>query len=142
MKIYVASSWRNQHYPTVVKCLKDLGHEVYDFRTDGAFRFSEVDPDWKDWNTVTYKDMVWNHPHCTKAFKLDFGAMQWADAMLMVGPCGRSAHLEMGWACGQGLHTAVLLLEPQEPELMYRMIGKVLDGLGELLDWGMELHEK
>lgn len=31
-KIYVASSWRNQHYPEVVRRLREAGHEVYDFR--------------------------------------------------------------------------------------------------------------
>lgn len=31
-KIYVASSWRNQHQPQVVSFLREQGHEVYDFR--------------------------------------------------------------------------------------------------------------
>ena len=31
-KIYVASSWRNQYFPDVVKILREYGHEVYDFR--------------------------------------------------------------------------------------------------------------
>ena len=30
-KIYVASSWRNQYFPEVVKKLREYGHEVYDF---------------------------------------------------------------------------------------------------------------
>ena len=28
--IYVASSWRNEYYPEVVKALREAGHEVYD----------------------------------------------------------------------------------------------------------------
>lgn len=32
MKIYVASSWRNTYYPSVVSALRDAGHDVYDFR--------------------------------------------------------------------------------------------------------------
>lgn len=32
MRIYVASSWRNTHQPEVVAKLRELGHEVYDFR--------------------------------------------------------------------------------------------------------------
>lgn len=31
-KIYVASSWRNVFQQDVVGILRDLGHEVYDFR--------------------------------------------------------------------------------------------------------------
>ena len=32
MKLYIASSWRNEYYPDVVKTLREAGHEVYDFR--------------------------------------------------------------------------------------------------------------
>lgn len=32
MKIYVASSWRNQYQPEVVATLRAVGHEVYDFK--------------------------------------------------------------------------------------------------------------
>ena len=32
MKIYVASSWRNERHPGVVELLRIAGHEVYDFR--------------------------------------------------------------------------------------------------------------
>ena len=35
MKIYVASSWRNEFQHNVVKALREDGHEVYDFREDG-----------------------------------------------------------------------------------------------------------
>lgn len=31
-KIYVASSWRNSFQQDVVKFLRDVGHEVYDFK--------------------------------------------------------------------------------------------------------------
>lgn len=31
MKIYVASSWRNEYYPEVVQKLRDAGFDVYDF---------------------------------------------------------------------------------------------------------------
>ena len=31
-KIYVASSWRNVFQQDVVNILRDLGHEVYDFK--------------------------------------------------------------------------------------------------------------
>lgn len=31
-KVYVASSWRNKHYPEVVKQLKSHGFDAYDFR--------------------------------------------------------------------------------------------------------------
>ena len=44
-KIYVASSWRNPYQPEVVKKLRELGHQVFDFRNppDGKGGFF-----WKD----------------------------------------------------------------------------------------------
>ena len=57
-KIYVASSWRNQYFPEVVKKLREYGHEVYDFRNPphdhGAFMWKNVDPDFEKW---TVKDL-------------------------------------------------------------------------------------
>jgi hypothetical protein len=51
-------------------------------------------------------------------------------------PCGRSAHLEAGWAIGQGKPTAILLHEDKfEPELMYRMADLIACDPGEVCDW-------
>ena len=36
MRVYVASSWRNEHQPIVVSCLRDAGYQVYDFIADCA----------------------------------------------------------------------------------------------------------
>lgn len=47
-KIYVASSWRNPFQQEVVNILRDLGHEVYDFKNpphgNGGFQWSDIDP--------------------------------------------------------------------------------------------------
>lgn len=47
-KIYVASSWRNVFQQDVVNILRDLGHEVYDFKNpphgNGGFKWSDIDP--------------------------------------------------------------------------------------------------
>ena len=44
MKVYVASSWRNEVYPRVVEALREAGHEVYDFRHQSV---SWEEFDWK-----------------------------------------------------------------------------------------------
>ena len=49
MKIYVASSWRNEFQPVVVAILRADGHQVYDFKDEEGFHWTEVDGDWKDW---------------------------------------------------------------------------------------------
>ena len=50
-KIYVASSWRNEYQQEVVKVLRELGHEVYDFKNPEGrtgFQWSAIDKDWQN----------------------------------------------------------------------------------------------
>ena len=65
----------------------------------------------------------------------DFAAMQRADTFVLVLPCGKSAHLELGWAVGAGKRTAVLHEDPCEPELMYRMVDHLAPSMVSLLRW-------
>lgn len=111
MRIYVASSWRNIYQPEVVRLCRAAGHQTYDFRNPGpdnnGFRWSEIDRDWQSWNFDRYRERL-NHPVAARGFKLDMDALRACDACLLVHPCGRSAHLELGWAAGAGKRTAVL----------------------------------
>lgn len=59
--------------------------------------------------------------------------LEWADTCVLVLPCGRSAHLEAGWAVGSGMALVTLLLGVLEPELMYRMAHKIVVSVEELL---------
>lgn len=93
-----------------------------------------------DWVDVgTYRWMV-DHPLAIEGFAADFGAMQRADTFVMVLPCGKSAHLELGWAVGAGKRTAILLEDPVEPELMYRMVDFMARDVEQLLAW-MGVHD-
>lgn len=58
--------------------------------------------------------------------------MQWADAFVLVMPCGRSAHLELGWVCGAKKKTYILFSDG-EPELMYKLVDYVVCSLDQLL---------
>jgi len=51
----------------------------------------------------------------------------------LVLPCGRSAHLELGWFCGQGKQT-IVLLDQMEPELMVKMVDHICISLDEVRD--------
>ncbi len=138
MKIYVASSWRNEHQSEVVQSIRDWGHEVYDFRNpdddNHGFSWGLIDDHWKSWSIDEYR-VALDHPIATAGYHSDFNAMQWADAFVLVMPCGRSAHLEAGWAIGAGKPTAILLLEPAEPELMYKMASRIVPDMGALKNW-------
>jgi nucleoside 2-deoxyribosyltransferase len=66
-----------------------------------------------------------DHPLAAAGFAADFKAMEWADACVLVLPCGRSAHVEAGWMKGAGKKVFAYMPEAQEPELMY----KLFDGI-------------
>jgi hypothetical protein len=136
--VYVASSWRNPFQPAVIQTLKVAGIPHYDFRHpepgDNGFAWSEIDSDWLNWTPEQYVKQL-EHPLAVDGFAKDFAAMERADTFVLVLPCGRSAHLELGWAVGMGKRTAVLLDESPEPELMYRMVDYLAVSLFDLLGW-------
>jgi hypothetical protein len=145
VKLYVASSWRNSLQPTIVADLRAPGHEVYDFRHPPGgdhlgFSWSDVDPEWTSWTPEQYVAAL-DHPIAVAGFESDFGAMQWADAGVLILKSGRSAHLEAGWFVGQG-KPLWILLDPDEfgqdaghhvTELMYRMATGIHTTIFDLL---------
>lgn len=135
MKIYVASSWRNQYQQEVVELLRKLGHEVYDFMNPPAktgFQWSEIDPNWKIWTPKQWRKLLEN-PIAEEGFNSVFNAMKWADVCVMVLPCGRSANTEAGWMAGSGKRVFVYVPEPIEPELMYKIYDGILCSAEELI---------
>lgn len=131
-RIYVASSWRNPLQGAVVIMLRTAGFEVYDFKDEGGFRWSDIDSNWKQWTNDEYVKAL-DHSLALKGYKQDFDAMKWADTFVLVQPCGRSAHLELGWACGADKKTAILLGEEIEPELMAKLADFNTDNMHDLL---------
>ncbi|MCK5013645.1 MAG: hypothetical protein KAS66_07485 [Candidatus Omnitrophica bacterium] len=136
MKIYVASSWRNYRQPNVVNNLRGAGHEVYDFRQpgegDNGFHWSEIDIDWQNWTPEQYITNLSN-PIAEDGYKKDYNAILWADACVLVMPCGRSAHLEAGYFVGAN-KKLIILIDDGEPELMYKLADNVCITTDEVID--------
>jgi hypothetical protein len=128
MRIYVASSWRNELQPSVVQALRRLGHDVYDFRHpkpgDDGFRWSEVggSESYKHGDRIpaeVYRKML-AHPRAVDGYASDISHVRDCDAVVYVLPCGRSASWEFGYAMGQGKRGFVVCFGDTEPELMFR----------------------
>jgi hypothetical protein len=139
MRIYVASSWRNEAaHRAAVDALTAEGHDVYDFRNpepgDHGFSWRQIDDD-RSWleDPRRFREGL-KHPVAQRGFALDMAALRSCDACVLVLPCGRSAHLELGWATGAGKRTIVLLDDPMsEPELMYLMCDAICVSLDEVV---------
>jgi hypothetical protein len=134
-QIYVASSWRNDYQPTVVEVLRKAGHQVYDFRhpdaDDHGFHWSDIDPDWQNWDAATYREKL-NHPLAESGFAKDKAGMDEAKICILVQPCGASAHTEAAYMAGQG-KVVIALLHSGEPELMYKLFTHLCVSLDELV---------
>ncbi|MDQ2624972.1 MAG: nucleoside 2-deoxyribosyltransferase domain-containing protein [Actinomycetota bacterium] len=123
--------------PAVVDAIRAAGFNAYDFRNpEGGtgFAWSEIDPAWEEWTAAEYVAAL-KHPRAVEGFASDFEAMQRADIVVLVLPCGRSAHLELGWAVGAGRRTAILTRDGEEPELMAKMVDHITADLDDLLSW-------
>lgn len=142
-RIYVASSWRNNFQQMVVEVLRAAKFDVYDFKNppeNTGFSWAEVGlpvTTGQLGDTCTVKEYLAGieSPRSIEGFKSDFDAMNWADTFVLVLPCGRSAHLELGWAVGAGKRTAILLEDPCTPELMYKMVDYLAPNVIDLLGW-------
>lgn len=101
MRIYLASSWRNKSYPSVLAALRAVGHHVYD---------------WRESVEVTDFGL-----EAHEAFERDMRFLVAADAVVLLLPAGRSAHLEAGYAAA--LEKPLLIVDPayDMTEVMYLM---------------------
>lgn len=136
--VYVASSWRNPMQPAICAVLNAAKIDHYDFRNPApgvsGFAWSEIDPDWQNWTAEQYVKAL-DDPIAVDGYRRDFEAMEKADTLVLVLPCGRSAHLELGWAVGAGKRTAILTHDGEEPELMAKMVDHIAISVHDLLGW-------
>ena len=146
MDIYVASSWRNEaRQQATVLALRDAGHTVYDFRNpapgDRGFGWRQCATPEQVKDPVRFRDEVLTHPIARDGFEKDMRALRNASATVLVLPCGRSAHLELGWAAGACQRTIVLLDDPlSEPELMYLACTKICVSIAEVVQACVEIR--
>lgn len=134
--IYVASSWRNEFQQEIVKMLRNAGIRVYDFKNPPArsgFGWDQIDKNWKQWNFADYVNAL-NSPQAKHGFNSDADALDQCDVCIIVLPCGRSAHLEAGYAIGKGKPTLFITRDGEEPELMVKLADRVNFGEAYLMN--------
>lgn len=142
MKIYLASSWKMQKTVLEIsRILKKDGHTVDAFCNPSDNRISfnweeltDVLKDEKiDLDKIDAIDMM-KHWRVKKAFEEDKKWIDWADALIMLMPCGRSSHLEAGYAAGRGKKLYIIGgFEKGEFDTMYGFADGMFD-YSEILD--------
>lgn len=102
VRIYLASSWKNvAEVRQLAARLRDAGHAVDDFTDDSrgrfVFHYSELGNP-AELDAISFLQ----HNQARRAFLEDKKMIDWADAVVLLLPAGRSAHLEAGYAKGTG----------------------------------------
>lgn len=142
MKIYIASSWRNQQKVLdLSKRLEAEGFEVDAFcrATDKRYSFHWSEFVDEEIELLKYDAITFIHAHkVQRAFQEDKSWLDWSDAVIMLMPCGKSSHLEAGYAKGQGKGLYIYGEFPKgEFEVMYGFA----DGLFRSEDLGLLIEE-
>ncbi|SFR15369.1 hypothetical protein [Desulfoscipio geothermicus] len=129
MKIYIASSWKNEELVRAfAKMLRDAGLEVDDFTDDSrgrfVFHYSELG-NLDELDAINFLE----DERSQRAFQEDKKWLDWADAVVLILPAGKSAHLEAGYAkgCGKKLVIWQMSFPKGEFDVMYGFADLITD---------------
>lgn len=127
-KIYVAGSFKNADRIRVIgEALRLCDYDVYVFcdEDEPTYRLSQELRQQVDIATLTPLSIYENKMLMTIG-SLNYMKLIQCDALVLVLPSGRSAHLEAGWMCGQ--HRPVYVIGPMVPgefDAMYMMVNGI-----------------
>ena len=126
MKIYIASSWKNQHaVEMLTKLLRDRDHEVASFvekadKTEDRVKNGKLD----------FDDWVWSQMGEEK-FDYDTHNAMTADLVIYVSPAGTDSWAEVGAAWARNVPIIGLHAKSEQAGLMRRMV-QWLNSVSEL----------
>jgi nucleoside 2-deoxyribosyltransferase len=129
MKIYIASSWKNQHTVEMLTALlRERGHEVLSFVENnyGEGRAAKKPMDFEKW---VQTDKAWN------SFTYDTNGATQSDIVIYISPSGLDAWAEVGaaWGCGKPVILG-LYAKGESVGLMRKMVAAWFDNYKDLLN--------
>jgi len=128
MKIYIASSWRNQHAVEMLTALlREKEHEVLSFVENNyeSGHGAEKGIPFEDWMKT---------PSSQKAFVYDTLSAMTADLVIYISPSGQDASAECGMAYAKGVPIFGLYAKGEDFGLMRKMVTVWFDRYNDLLD--------
>lgn len=133
-KVYLIGSLRNPEVPKLARELRALGVTVFD---DWYASGPEADDIWREYEQARGRSFVeaLNGQAAQNQFSFDKRNLDDADVALVVAPAGRSGHLELGYALGQGKRGYIYIGdEPDRWDIMYAFATAVFDDKEKLLE--------
>lgn len=134
MKVYVLGSLRNPRIPEIGNLLRAEGYDAFeDWYSPGR----QTDTKWMEYERKrgrTFFEAIQGY-HAKHVFEFDKHHLDQADAVVMVLPCGKSAHLEFGYAIGQGKPAFMLFDgEPKRFDIMVQFATALCESPENLLE--------
>lgn len=134
MRIYLIGSLRNPAVQSVAAELRKAGLEVFD---DWQSAGPEGDDWWKKYEEArgrSYIEALYA-PAAVNIYNFDRSNIEKSGAVVLVAPCGKSAHLELGWALGRGM-PGYILLDPDVArwDVMYQFATGVFEDTTDLVE--------
>jgi hypothetical protein len=132
--VYVIGALKNPEIPKVAKLFREEGFEVYD---EWFCPGPDADTYWQAYcrnRGLSYSEALdgW---HAKQVFEIDKFHLDRCSAAVLVLPAGKSGHMEIGYACGTGKRTFILLdKEPDRYDLMYRFVEKATSDVTEIIE--------
>ena len=136
MKVYLASSARNNNFRYVKTQLEKAGHSVHDWTAGPAsYGWGEVgigDPD----ACSTEQMIAASSTETLQAgLRADVDAINRADVFVLLLPCGADAHFELGYAHRAGKTCLILTLNGfMRASQFYAVAGMTGDVFGDVKD--------
>jgi hypothetical protein len=129
MKIYIASSWKNQHgVEMLTKLLREKGHEVISWVENN---YGETH------NHVTkkfaFEDWV-NSIDADQSFWFDIQGAMTSEIVIYYGPAGKDACVELGAAYAAGAAILGLYAKGEDLGLMRKVVSNWHERFTDLLD--------
>lgn len=133
MKIYLIGSLRNPEVPVIAQALR-AAFPFTDIFDDWYAAGPHADDHWRDYEQArghTLTQALQGHA-AKNVFAFDRAHLMEADVVVLICPAGKSGHLELGWALGQGIRGYVLLDSPDRWDVMYQFATGVTTDLEAL----------
>lgn len=132
--IYLIGALKNKEIPNIGNDLRYLGYDVFD---DWWSPGPEADHFLLAYERLRghgYKDALKGFA-AQHNFTFDKYHIDRCDAAVMVMPCGKSGHLELGYVIGSGKPGFILFdAEPERMDLMYNFATDIFFSKQEMLD--------
>lgn len=133
-RIYIIGSLRNPEVPKIASALRGLGFDTFD---DWYAAGPKADDHWQEYEKSrgrTYAQAL-DGTAAKNVFRFDKANLDKSDAVVMVLPAGKSAHLELGYVIGTG-KPGFIYMPPEDCrwDVMYRFANKVVNSIEELVD--------